>query len=47
MAWTGSYDNAHPFTGDVFGNWHEMAQNATAGFGAKFNFMDQAAGFIT
>ena len=37
---------SHPFTGDVFGNWHEMAVEATSGFKAQFKFMDQEAGFI-
>ena len=25
MGWTSKYDMAHPFTGDVFGDWHDMA----------------------
>ena len=37
---------SHPFTGDVFGDWHEMAVQATSGFKAQFKFMDQEAGFI-
>ena len=24
-SWVGKYDMSHPFTGDVFGDWHEMA----------------------
>ena len=32
--WVGTYDMAHPFTGDIFGDWHEMAKKATGGFGA-------------
>ena len=46
MSWVGKYDMSHPFTGDVFGNWHEMAVQATSGFKAQFKFMDQEAGFI-
>ena len=46
MNWIGTYDMTHPFTGDVFGDWHDMAQKATAGFGAKFNYLDPSAGFI-
>ena len=44
--WVGSYDLSHPFTGDVFGDWHEAAQKATGGFGAQFKFLDMAGGFI-
>ena len=45
-SWVGKYDMSHPFTGDVFGDWHEMAVQATGGFGAKFNFGEQMSGFI-
>ena len=29
MGWTSKYDMSHPFTGDVFGDWHDMAVQAT------------------
>ena len=25
MNWIGTYDMKHPFIGDVFGDWHDMA----------------------
>ena len=46
MGWVGTYDMSHPFTGTVWGDWHEGAQKATGGFGAQFKFLENQAGFI-